>query len=37
MKKFETPVVEVERFEIADVIATSIETPTPSANETGRV
>lgn len=35
MKKFETPVVEVESFEIADVIATS--TTTPSANETGRV
>ena len=35
--KFETPVVAIEKFEIADVIATSIENGGGSGNETGRV
>ena len=26
MKKFETPVVEIEKFDLADVIATSVNT-----------
>lgn len=28
MKKFETPIIEIEKFELLDVIATSAEEPT---------
>ena len=28
MKKFETPVIEIEKFELLDVIATSADEPT---------
>ena len=37
MKKFETPKIEIEKLEIADVITTSMDCPIPEMNltETG--